>query len=166
MNAAGPSFRSHRPCGGAQAAASTDPPDILERTRRFADARGRRPRIYFTYLDAVGTGRQIRSLASDFADGGFNVDLNTRSQAPENVARTAVENDVHCIGLTGVSGRHRPLLRRLAAALTAEGGDGITLAVWTDPAGETPDAGDNALLFAADAPSLACAEILLQHLCR
>jgi len=145
-----------------------DQQDILGRTRRFAEVHGRRPRILLTAIDQVGVDRRLKKLATQFADAGFNVDLNTGLQSPEHVARTAVENDVHCVGLTGISDRHRPLLQRLSAAMDKEGGGDIAVVLWVDPdrSQDAPEAGENILVFTEDAPEPTAAGKLLDFLCR
>jgi methylmalonyl-CoA mutase cobalamin-binding domain/chain len=146
----------------------TDPQGILARTRTFAETHGRRPRIYLTFIDDVGVDRMLKALASQFADAGFNVDINTRCQSPEHLARSAVENDVHCVGLTGITARHQPLLQRLLDAMESEGGGDIVVALWT--VADRPEGGqpteENILVFSENATDTVYTETLLEHLFR
>ena len=52
-----------------------------------------------------------------FADLGFDVDVGTLFQTPEEVARQAVENDVHVIGISTQSGGHKTLVPALIEEL-------------------------------------------------
>ena len=58
-------------------------------------------------------------IATAFADLGFDVDVGTLFQTPEEVARQAVENDVHVIGVSTQSGGHKTLVPQLVQELRA-----------------------------------------------
>ena len=57
-----------------------------------------------------GHDRGAKVIATAFADLGFDVDVGTLFQTPEEVARQAVENDVHVIGVSTQSGGHKTLV--------------------------------------------------------
>jgi methylmalonyl-CoA mutase len=62
---------------------------------------------------------------------GFDVDINTSAQSPIDIARLAMENDVHVVGIPGISADKQTLISTLITALNAEGGKKILLAIWT-----------------------------------
>jgi methylmalonyl-CoA mutase len=89
--------------------------------RTFADAHGRRPRVLVAKLGQDGHDRGQKVIASALADLGFDVDLGPLFSTPEEVARQAVENDVHIVGISTQAGGHRVLLPELVRALVAAG---------------------------------------------
>ena len=64
-------------------------------------------------------------IATAFADLGFDVDVAPLFQTPDEVARQAVENDVHIVGISTQAGGHRTLVPELVAALRAQGSDDV-----------------------------------------
>jgi len=82
---------------------------------------GRRPRILVAKIGQDGHDRGARVIASAFADLGFDVDVGPLFQMPEEVARQAVENDVHIVGISSLAGGHRTLLPRLVSELSTLG---------------------------------------------
>jgi methylmalonyl-CoA mutase len=89
--------------------------------RAFGDAHGRRPRLLVAKLGQDGHDRGQKVIASALADLGFDVDLGPLFSTPEEVARQAVENDVHIVGISTQAGGHRVLLPELVRALVAAG---------------------------------------------
>jgi methylmalonyl-CoA mutase len=87
----------------------------------FGDAHGRRPRILVAKLGQDGHDRGQKVIASALADLGFDVDVGPLFSTPEEVARQAIENDVHLVGISTQAGGHRVLLPELVAALRAAG---------------------------------------------
>ena len=77
---------------------------------QFADRLGRRPRILVAKLGLDGHDRGARAIATAFADLGFDVDVGPLFQSPEEVARQAIENDVHITGISSLAGAHRTLV--------------------------------------------------------
>ncbi|MDH5599429.1 MAG: cobalamin-dependent protein, partial [Cyclobacteriaceae bacterium] len=55
-----------------------------------------------------------------FADMGFDVDIAPLFQTPAEVAKQAVENDVHIIGISSLAGSHKTLLPQLIKHLKEE----------------------------------------------
>jgi len=76
----------------------------------FAHAEGRRPRILVAKMGQDGHDRGAKVVATAFADLGFDVDLGPLFQTPEEVARMAVENDVHVLGVSTLAGGHMTLV--------------------------------------------------------
>ncbi len=102
---------------------------VLERSRAFAEQHGRRPRILVAKMGQDGHDRGARVIASAFADLGFDVDVGALFQTPEEVARQAVENDVHVCGISTLAGAHKTLVPELVQLLRAQGrGDMLVVA--------------------------------------
>jgi methylmalonyl-CoA mutase len=60
-----------------------------------------------------GHDRGAKVIATAFADLGFDVDIGPLFQTPEEVARQAVENDVHVVGISSLAAGHKTLLPQL-----------------------------------------------------
>ncbi|MBV9919817.1 MAG: cobalamin-dependent protein, partial [Pseudonocardia sp.] len=58
-------------------------------------------------------------IASAFADLGFDVDVGPLFQTPGEVARQAVEADVHVVGVSSLAAGHLTLVPELRDALAA-----------------------------------------------
>ncbi len=76
-----------------------------------------------------GHDRGAKVIATAFADLGFDVDVGTLFQTPEEIARQAVENDVHVIGVSTQSGGHKTLVPELIQQLTKLGADDVIVTV-------------------------------------
>jgi methylmalonyl-CoA mutase len=97
--------------------------------REFADVEGRRPRILVAKMGQDGHDRGAKVIATAFADLGFDVDIGPLFQTPEEVARHAVENDVHVAGVSTLAGGHKTLLPELVRQLQQMGrGDILVVA--------------------------------------
>jgi methylmalonyl-CoA mutase len=90
-------------------------------TDAFAAKAGRRPRILVAKLGQDGHDRGAKVIASGYADLGFDVDVGPLFAMPEEVARQAVENDVHIVGVSSLAGGHRIWLPRLREELMRQG---------------------------------------------
>jgi methylmalonyl-CoA mutase cobalamin-binding domain/chain len=95
------------------------------RVLRFEQRTGRRPRILIAKLGQDGHDRGSKVIASGFADLGFDVDLGPLFQTPEEVARQAIENDVHIVGISTQAGAHKTLIPELIERLRAQGAEDI-----------------------------------------
>jgi methylmalonyl-CoA mutase len=96
---------------------------------RFVQEHGRRPRILVAKIGQDGHDRGAKVIATAFADLGFDVDVGTLFQTPEEVARQAVENDVHVVGVSTQSGGHQTLVPQLVQELAALGAGDIIVTV-------------------------------------
>ncbi|WP_437964102.1 methylmalonyl-CoA mutase [Sorangium sp. So ce260] len=97
--------------------------------REFAALEGRRPRILVAKMGQDGHDRGMKVIATAFADLGFDVDIGPLFQTPEEVARHAVENDVHVVGVSSLAGGHKTLVPQLIEALGKAGrGDILVIA--------------------------------------
>jgi methylmalonyl-CoA mutase len=97
------------------------------RVLAFAQRSGRRPRILVAKLGQDGHDRGQKVVASGLADLGFDVDVGPLFTTPEEVARHAIENDVHVVGVSSQAGAHLALIPELKAALAAGGAANIRI---------------------------------------
>ncbi len=100
-----------------------------QRVDAFAEAQGRRPRILVAKMGQDGHDRGQKVIATAFADLGFDVDVGPLFQTPEEVARQAVEADVHVVGVSSLAAGHLTLVPALREALAAEGRPDILIVV-------------------------------------
>ncbi|WP_103029052.1 methylmalonyl-CoA mutase [Salinibacter altiplanensis] len=100
-----------------------------DRADRFARAAGRRPRIMVAKMGQDGHDRGAKVIATSFADMGFDVDVGPLFQTPDEVARQAVENDVHILGISSLAGGHKTLVPEVIDALTQYGRDDVLVVV-------------------------------------
>ena len=91
----------------------------------FVAAHGRRPRMLVAKMGQDGHDRGAKVVATAFADVGFDVDLSPMFSTPSEVARQAIENDVHAVGASSLAAGHKTLVPELIAALREQGGDDI-----------------------------------------
>ncbi len=110
----------------------------------FAIREGRRPRILIAKVGQDGHDRGSRVVASALADMGFDVDLGPLFQTPAEVARNAVDNDVHVLGISSLAAGHETLVPGILAELRLQGRPDILTIV----GGVIPDADRPALLAA------------------
>jgi methylmalonyl-CoA mutase len=88
-----------------------------ERVEKFAEAEGRRPRILVAKMGQDGHDRGQKVIATAFADLGFDVDVGPLFSTPGEVARQAVEADVHVIGVSSLAAGHLSLVPALREEL-------------------------------------------------
>ena len=103
--------------------------ELQREVQQFATEHGRRPRLLVAKLGQDGHDRGAKVIATAFADLGFDVDVGTLFQTPEEVARQAVENDVHVIGISTQSGGHKTLVPQLISELQRLGAGDIIVTV-------------------------------------
>ena len=87
----------------------------------FAVNAGRRPRLIVAKIGQDGHDRGAKVIATAFADMGFDVDIAPLFQTPAEVAKQAVENDVHLVGISSLAAGHKTLLPQLVAELSKLG---------------------------------------------
>jgi len=101
----------------------------------FALKEGRRPRIMVAKMGQDGHDRGAKVIATAFADLGFDVDIGPLFQTPKEVAKQAVENDVHCLGISSLAGGHKTLIPEVIKELKNYGrGDVLLIAGGVIPA--------------------------------
>ncbi|HLY39473.1 MAG TPA: methylmalonyl-CoA mutase [Candidatus Binatia bacterium] len=102
---------------------------LRRQVEAFAATHGRRPRILVAKIGQDGHDRGAKVIATAFADLGFDVDVGTLFQTPEEVARQAVENDVHVVGVSTQSGGHKTLVPQLVKELERLGAGDVVVTV-------------------------------------
>ncbi|HVV13138.1 methylmalonyl-CoA mutase [Amycolatopsis sp.] len=88
-----------------------------ERVDAFAEAEGRRPRILVAKMGQDGHDRGQKVIATAFADLGFDVDVGPLFSTPAEVARQAIEADVHVVGVSSLAAGHLSLVPALREEL-------------------------------------------------
>ena len=83
----------------------------------FASKEGRRPRILVAKMGQDGHDRGAKIIATSFADLGFDVDIGPLFQTPAEVAKQAMENDVHILGISSLAAGHKTLIPDVIAEL-------------------------------------------------
>jgi methylmalonyl-CoA mutase len=91
----------------------------------FAGIAGRRPRIMIAKMGQDGHDRGAKVIATSFADMGFDVDIGPLFQTPEEVAKQAIENDVHIVGASSLAAGHKTLVPELISELSKENREDI-----------------------------------------
>jgi len=102
---------------------------VLAMTEAFLENEGRRPRILVAKIGQDGHDRGQKIIASAFADLGFDVDIGPLFATPEEVARQAVENDVHIVGVSSLAAGHLTLVPALKNALREAGRPDVMIVV-------------------------------------
>jgi methylmalonyl-CoA mutase len=99
------------------------PNPAIERARElveeFAAQEGRQPRILVAKVGQDGHDRGQKVIATAFADLGFDVDVGPLFSTPAEVARQAVEADVHVVGVSSLAAGHLTLVPELRSELAA-----------------------------------------------
>jgi len=95
----------------------------------FAGAEGRQPRILVAKMGQDGHDRGQKVIATAFADLGFDVDVGPLFQTPAEVARQAVEADVHIVGVNSLAAGHLTLVPALRDELASLGRPDIMIVV-------------------------------------
>lgn len=98
-------------------------------TQNFDESEGRRPRIMVAKMGQDGHDRGAKVVATAFADMGFDVDVAPLFQTPEEVAKQAVENDVHILGISSLAAGHKTLVPQVVKELKKLGAEDISIVV-------------------------------------
>lgn len=91
--------------------------DIKNIIEKFEGAQGRRPRMLVAKMGQDGHDRGAKVIATAFADVGFDIDLAPLFSTPAEVARQAVDNDVHVVGVSSQAAGHKTLVPALIEEL-------------------------------------------------
>ena len=103
--------------------------EVKEMTDEFLENEGRRPRILVAKMGQDGHDRGAKVVATAYADFGFDVDISPLFMTPEEAAIMAVENDVHCVGVSSLAAGHKTLVPELMAELKKLGREDIVVIV-------------------------------------
>jgi len=98
---------------------------IRAEVEAFAAEEGRRPRMLMAKMGQDGHDRGAKVVGTAFADIGFDVDFGPLFETPAEVARAAMENDVHVVGVSSQAAGHRTLVPQLIEELRDAGADDV-----------------------------------------
>jgi methylmalonyl-CoA mutase len=113
---------------------------VRGRVETFLEANGRRPRILLAKMGQDGHDRGQKVIATAFSDLGFDVDIGSLFRTPAETARSAVENDVHVVGVSSLAAGHKTLVPALKEELEALGrGDVLIVVGGVIPPQDVPD---------------------------
>jgi methylmalonyl-CoA mutase len=101
--------------------------DISKDIDAFVAEHGRRPRMLVCKMGQDGHDRGAKVVATAFADVGFDIDLSPMFSTPEEVARQAIENDVHVVGASSLAAGHKTLVPQLVQELQKQGANDIVV---------------------------------------
>ncbi|MDO5510974.1 MAG: methylmalonyl-CoA mutase [Weeksellaceae bacterium] len=101
----------------------------LQKTAEFEKKQGRRPRIMIAKMGQDGHDRGAKVVATSFADMGFDVDISPLFQTPAEVAKQAIENDVHILGISSLAAGHKTLVPEVVKELRNAGSTDIYIVV-------------------------------------
>ena len=91
--------------------------NVTKKVNIFEEENGRRPRFLVVKMGQDGHDRGAKIVATSFADMGFDVDMGPLFQSPKDVAKDAIENDVHAIGVSTLAAGHKTLVPELMKSL-------------------------------------------------
>ncbi len=138
-------FGSYRaPTGVGEAAAATSGEGLMElrdEVARVSEALGRTVKILVGKPGLDGHSNGAEQIAVRARDAGMDVVYEGIRLTPAQIARSAVDEGVHVIGLSILSGSHRELIPDVVAALREAGGADIPVVA----GGIIPDADAEAL---------------------
>jgi (2R)-ethylmalonyl-CoA mutase len=122
-------FGSYRaPTGVGEAAAPASGEELVElrdEVARVSEALGRTVKILVGKPGLDGHSNGAEQIAVRARDAGMDVVYEGIRLTPAQIARSAVDEGVHVIGLSILSGSHRELVPDVVAALRAAGGGDI-----------------------------------------
>lgn len=95
----------------------------------FAKKEGRRPRIMIAKMGQDGHDRGAKVVSTGYADLGFDVDIGPLFQTPAEVAKQAIENDVHVLGVSSLAAGHKTLVPQVIEELKKYDRDDIMVIV-------------------------------------
>ena len=111
---------------------------LRKRARDFERKNGRRPRILLANMDRSTDGTRVKSFGVVYAEAGFDVDICPAFKAPEIVAKVAVENDVHVVGMVNSASGTNALPAALTQVLAGYGALDIRVMGMEPPGNSNP----------------------------
>lgn len=94
---------------------------VVGKVETFRRKAGTAPRILVAKMGQDGHDRGQKVIATAFADLGFDVTVGAMFQSPEEIAKLAVEHDVHIVGASSLAAGHLTLVPELRDALEKAG---------------------------------------------
>lgn len=110
---------------GAASEAEKEYANVLKVVNDFSTREGRRPRLLVAKMGQDGHDRGAKVIASGFSDMGYDVDVGPLFSTPEEVARQAIDSDVHVVGVSSQAAGHKTLVPELIECLKKMGGSHI-----------------------------------------
>lgn len=99
--------------------------EVIDEVNSIASQIGRQPRILVAKIGQDGHDRGAKVIASAFSDLGFDVDISSLFETPALIAKQALENDVHVIGISTLAAGHNTFVPELMAELKKLKSDNI-----------------------------------------
>ncbi|SDA63847.1 methylmalonyl-CoA mutase [Mesorhizobium qingshengii] len=90
---------------------------LQDKLEAFEKKFGGKPRILVAKMGQDGHDRGQKVIATAFADLGFDVTVGAMFQTPEEIAKLAIEHDVHIVGASSLAAGHLTLIPELRDAL-------------------------------------------------
>ncbi|KQS87864.1 MULTISPECIES: methylmalonyl-CoA mutase [unclassified Rhizobium] len=100
---------------------------LAVRLKDVAKTIGRKPKIMVAKLGQDGHDRGAKIIASAFGDMGFDVLAGPLFQTPDEAADTAMEANVHVVGVSSLAAGHKTLLPQLVQSLKKKGGGDVVV---------------------------------------
>ena len=100
---------------------------VHEKVEAFKQKTGSAPRILVAKMGQDGHDRGQKVIATAFIDLGFDVTVGAMFQTPEEVAKLAIDNDVHIVGASSLAAGHLTLVPELKQALDRQGRSDILI---------------------------------------
>ena len=124
-------FRAPTGVGGAVgvAEAGAELTSVRERVRATGEELGGRLRLLVGKPGLDGHSNGAEQVAVRARDAGFEVVYQGIRLTPEQIVSAAVAEDVHCVGLSILSGSHMELVPAVLEGLRAEGMDDVPVIV-------------------------------------
>jgi methylmalonyl-CoA mutase len=102
---------------------------IQTNIKDFEKVTGRKPHILIAKMGQDGHDRGAKVVATAYADMGFDVDVGMLFATPEEVAKVAIDKNVHVVGVSSLAAGHKTLIPQLIEELNKNGrGDIIVVA--------------------------------------
>src|SRR5919201_90581 len=106
---------------------SAPPSGATVNPRRGPGMNERRVRVVVAKRGLDGHDRGAKIVARALRDAGFEVIYTGLHQTPEQVVATAIQEDADVIGLSGLSGAHNYLFKRVLELLREKGAEDVVV---------------------------------------
>jgi len=140
---------------------------VAAKVKEFEEKAGRRPRMLVAKMGQDGHDRGAKVVSTGFADMGFDIDISPLFQTPAEVARAAVDSDVHVVGASSQAAGHRTLIPQLVEELKkADAKEIIVIAGGVIPQQDYQELYDSgvSLIFGPGTPIPQAADQLLDNM--
>ncbi len=123
------SYRAPTGVGEATHASTEQLEEVREEVERVSEALGRRLKILVGKPGLDGHSNGAEQIAVRARDAGMDVVYEGIRLTPSQIAASAVQEGVHVVGLSILSGSHRELIPSVVQELRAAGGEEIPVVV-------------------------------------